>query len=78
MDKQSKQCTDANRKTSSLNWLSVVPVKEYDYVLILNVPCTSESCIEIKLIFIITLLSGASKGFIKPFVAPQRSVKIKT
>ena len=39
---------------------------------------------KIKLIFIITLLSGASKGFmkvfkafIKPFQAPQRSVKIK-
>ena len=44
----------------------------------------SESCIkiDINLIFIFTLLCGASKGFmkaltafIKPFEAPQRSVK---
>ena len=49
-------------------------------------PFISESFIEIKLseIFIFTFLCGASKGFmkafkafIKPFEAPQRSVKIK-
>ena len=54
--------------------------------LTLNVLCISESCIEIKmkLIFIFTLLCDTSKGFmqalntfIKPFEAPQRSVKIK-
>ena len=52
----------------------------------LNVPCISESGIDIKikLIFILTLLCRASKGFIeafkaftKPFEAPQRSMKIK-
>ena len=46
----------------------------------------SESCIEmnINLIFVFTLFYGASKGFmktfnafVKPFVAPQRSVEIK-
>ena len=55
--------------------------------LTLNVPCISESCIEIKIklkIFISTFLCGASKGFLKalkafirPSEAPQRSVKIK-
>ena len=47
-------------------------------------PCISESCIKIKTeIVIFTLLCGAAKGFmkafrafIKPFEAPQRSVKI--
>ena len=51
----------------------------------IKVPCISESYIEvkIKLIFIFTLLCGAAKSFlktfralIKPFEAPQRSVKI--
>ena len=44
----------------------------------------SERREKIELIFIFTLLCGASKGFtkafkafIKPFEAPQRSVKIK-
>ena len=43
----------------------------------------SESCIKIKinLIFIFTILHGASKGFMKAFKAeaeaPQRNVKIK-
>ena len=54
--------------------------------LTLPVPCISESCIEIniKLIFIFTLLCGTSKGFmkalkalIKPFEEPQRNVKRK-
>ena len=54
--------------------------------LTLNVLYISESCIEIKikLNFILTLLCGSSKGFmkafkafLKPFEAPQRSVKIK-
>ena len=40
-------------------------------LLTLNVPCISESCIEIK-IKLKTL-----KAFIKPFEAPQRSVKTK-
>ena len=59
-------------------------------VLTLPIPCISESCIEIKIkeklikIFLFTLLCGAPeslmkafKAFIKPFEAPQRSVKIK-
>ena len=55
-------------------------------LLILPVPNISESCteIKIKLNVYLTLLCGASKGlmkglkaFIKPFEAPQRSVKIK-
>ena len=33
--------------------------------------------IKIELNFIFTLLCGASKGFMKAFKAPQRSVKIK-
>ena len=39
--------------------------------LILNVPCISESCIEIKIkfSFYFTLLCGASKGFMKVFKA---------
>ena len=55
-------------------------------ILTLNVPCISESRIEIKikLIFIFTLLCVASEGFMqvltaftKPFEVPQRSVKVK-
>ena len=52
-----------------------------------NLPilCISQSCTEIKIkFFIFILLCGASKGFmntfkafIKPFMARQRSVKIK-
>ena len=56
------------------------------FTLTLNVPCISDSCIEIKikLNFYFTLLCGASKGFtkalkafIKHFAAPKRSLKIK-
>ena len=49
----------------------------------LNVPYISESCIEVK-IFILTLICGASKdfmrafkAFIKSFQAPQKVWKIK-
>ena len=62
-----------------------------DYVsLTLPALCISKSCIKIKinLMFIFTLVCDASKSsskrfmkackaFIKPFEAPQRSVKIK-
>ena len=52
-----------------------------------NVTCISESCIEIKikLNFYFHTFCGDSEGFlkafkvfIKPFEAPERSVKIKT
>ena len=38
-------------------------------MLILNVPCVSQSCIEIKinLNFTFTILCGVSKGFMKAF-----------
>ena len=54
--------------------------------LTLPAPCISETYIKMKItqIFIFTRLCGASEGFmkaikafIKPFEAPQRSVKIK-
>ena len=54
--------------------------------LTLPAPFISESCMKIKiyLIFIFTILCGASTGlmkafkaFIKPFETPQRSMKIK-
>ena len=56
------------------------------FLLTLPAPGISESYIEIKvkLDFFLTLLCRASKGFmkvfkafVKPFEAPQRSVKIK-
>ena len=46
-------------------------------MLTLKDPFISENCIEIKIeLNFFTLLCGASKGFMKPFEAPQRSVKI--
>ena len=62
-----------------LEQINVLWVRDVLHVLTLPVPCISKSCIEIKikLNFIFTLLCGASKGFMKAFKAPQRSVKIK-
>ena len=46
--------------------------------LTLNVPCISESCIEIKIMLNFYFHpSLCAKAFTKPFEAPQRSVKIK-
>ena len=50
--------------------------------LTLNVPCISESCVEIKIKFLFWHFSVMPqkvlwRPFIKPFEAPQRSVKIK-
>ena len=57
--------------------------KTYMIVLTLPVPMPDEEK-KLTQIFIFTLLCGTSKGFmkaskafIKPFAAPQRSVKIK-
>ena len=53
-------------------------------LLTLNVPCISESCIEVKIklsfLFSHFFVVGQKvlKAFIKPFEAPQRSVKMKT
>ena len=49
--------------------VTLVPIVSFKVLLTLNVPCSSESCIEIKI--------KAFKAFIKPFEAPQRSLKIK-
>ena len=50
--------------------------------LTLNVPCISESCVEVKIKFLFWHFSVMPqkvlwRPFIKPFEAPQRSVKIK-
>ena len=61
-------------------------MKLYEMILTLPAHSVSESCIKIKInfnIFIVTLLCGASKGFmkafkafIKPFEGPQRSTQL--
>ena len=52
-----------------------------EFALTLNVPCISESCIEIKVKFLFShffvVPQKAFKAFIKPFKTPQRSAKIK-
>ena len=62
-----------------LEQINVLWVRDVLHVLTLPVPCISKSCIEIKikLNFYFHFFVVPQKAFIKPFEAPQTSVKIK-